>query len=385
MKFTFLRTLDLWLGPALLWTLSPLMKLLQLCLPEPEALPRRRRVVFLKLKGGGSLIIAMPALLAMRRAATDAEFALVCTKETKVFAELTGLFDHYYLIRDQSFLRLIVTGLHALGRSFRACVCVDLEPNSMLATVFCLLTLARQRLGLVKPEAPHRAEAYTEAISFNVHAPIYIYYDQLAELFNDAPIPTVAECRTQLLSHIPDKPKASLSSLEIGLAPFTSDFAPERMMDAEIWANLLWHRMAEKSFRLLIFGSAQNKPASELFIARLHQALPGITITNLCGQYTLGETTAEIVNCDEFWAVDSGLLHIARLLGVPCRSFWGPTNPAQRLRPVDGLVEETLYRPFVCSPCVHLAGPPPCGGDNVCMKTMADTSPDLNPLWPIGI
>jgi ADP-heptose:LPS heptosyltransferase len=85
--------------------------------------------------------------------------------------------------------------------------------------------------------------------------------------------------------------------------------------------------------------------------------------------------------CDEIWAVDSGLLHIARLLGIASRSFWGPTMPSQRLRPIEGLREQVRYRPFICSPCVQAAGRPPCGGYNLCMISMAEESPDLLPSW----
>ena len=68
-------------------------------------------------------------------------------------------------------------------------------------------------------------------------------------------------------------------------------------------------------------------------------------------------------------------MHAARLLRVPCASFWGPTAPATRLRPVAGLDEVVHYRPPVCSPCVHVAETPPCQGDNVCMRLFTNDEP----------
>ena len=62
-------------------------------------------------------------------------------------------------------------------------------------------------------------------------------------------------------------------------------------------------------------------------------------------------------------------------------SIDSPTNPQQRLRPIADLKETITYRAFSCSPCIHTNGPPPCNGDNRCMKSMAQPEADLAPLW----
>ncbi|MFY9288863.1 MAG: glycosyltransferase family 9 protein [Alphaproteobacteria bacterium] len=383
MNINFLRRLDRWLGPLLLSIIGPLGWLISALLPGQHAGPATaQRLVFLKLKGGGSLIIALPALLAMRRAAANAEFILVCTPETKVYAELTGVFDRYCLIEDKSALSLSMSALKALATSFRADICVDLEPNSILAAVFNVLTLAKRRFGFVKLEERYRRVAYTDAVSFNVFAPIYVYYDQLAELFGAEPV-TLSECREQLRRVIPTKTKEGTLKT-IGLAPFTSDFARERMMPDGIWSGLLKNYLGSAPARLLVIGSANNEAMGKSFTATLQKDFPGFEINNLCGNMSLSEAAAIMASVDEIWAVDSGLLHIARLLAPKCRSYWGPSSPAQRLRPIGGLEEETIYRQFACSPCVHAAGPPPCEGNNLCMKTMLDPSPNLAPVWCVG-
>jgi hypothetical protein len=55
--------------------------------------------------------------------------------------------------------------------------------------------------------------------------------------------------------------------------------------------------------------------------------------------------------------------------------------PSQRLRPIEALQEQIFYRPFICSPCVQVGVMPPCQGRNLCMITMIDENPDLNPSW----
>ena len=60
------------------------------------------------------------------------------------------------------------------------------------------------------------------------------------------------------------------------------------------------------------------------------------------------------------------LLHIARSLGVPTVSAFGPTDPATRLRPL-GLLERVEYVRLPCSPCIHVRETPPCQGARDCM------------------
>ena len=45
---------------------------------------------------------------------------------------------------------------------------------------------------------------------------------------------------------------------------------------------------------------------------------------------TLQESLGELAGASGFWGVDSALLHYARILGVRCVSYWGPTDPRTR-------------------------------------------------------
>jgi ADP-heptose:LPS heptosyltransferase len=96
----------------------------------------------------------------------------------------------------------------------------------------------------------------------------------------------------------------------------------------------------------------------------------------------LAESLSELARASEFWGVDSALLHYARILGVRSLSYWGPTDPRTRLKPVAGLEEEIEYRKIPCSPCIHLAEEAPCGGNNLCIKNLFKPPGD-EPEWPL--
>ena len=67
---------------------------------------------------------------------------------------------------------------------------------------------------------------------------------------------------------------------------------------------------------------------------------------------------------------------VARKLGLPTVSIWGPTNPASYLKIPAAQENRHLfhYNKVACSPCVHHHEQLPCGGNNFCMKDMAASS-----------
>jgi ADP-heptose:LPS heptosyltransferase len=74
--------------------------------------------------------------------------------------------------------------------------------------------------------------------------------------------------------------------------------------------------------------------------------------------------------------IDSGPLHIARKLGLPTVSVWGPTDPGNylKLSPEEKNRHLSYYWKTPCSPCVHRFHPLPCGGNNFCMKNIPSSA-----------
>ena len=370
MPFWLIRLLDQTFGRIALMLLAPLGGLVSMVLGPP--LPGRQKTFsFLKLHGGGSLLIALPALLGIRKKHPDALFVLICTGETRQYAELTGIFNDYYLIDQSNLLTLVKTGFRTLFQCFRHDVFVDMEPHSFLAAVFTLLTFAVRRLGFVKSNEIYRARAYTDALFFNPFAPIYEFYDQMAGFLNATPAATDA-C-SACFPGANQAPAQTASNVKtIYLSPFCSEFAKERMMPNDLWPRLLKKQYGDAPLIILLGGGAGDANASQSLAAVLKQNLATAEILNLCGTRTLQQSVEDIRVADAFWGIDSGPLHIARWLGKPCRSFWGPTNPLHRLRRIDGLDETTSYLSFACSPCIDSVEQAPCRGNNLCMKLLLE-------------
>ena len=340
-------------------------------------------VVFLKLLGGGSLVIAYPSLLAIKK--TGRHLTLITTPGIKPFAEVLGVFDEIRVIHDHSTPRLALDSLAAIWTVRRCPVMVDLEIHSRLSTVFCLLTCARNRVSFYSITAFWRTNLATHLLYYNAQAPVYHFYDQVAQLLG-AKAMNLADARAAFvrrLGQITPGPAIPAGQRHIGIAATCSNLSPERMLRPAEWADIISARVVNVSETTVhLLGAASEKPQLAELADVVTAAVPGLRVTNHAGAMPLEQSVLMISKLDRLLAIDSALLHFARLIGVPAESWWGPTSPTHLLR--EPRPAEAHYRALSCSPCIHVTGDRPCRGDNRCMRVsvLADgASVDDNPLW----
>lgn len=363
------QRIDRWLGAWLLVVLRPLALLAGALLRRDHRSDPRGELVFVKMMGGGSLLIALPALLGVRRKFPDRTLTLVCGGPVAPFAELIGVFDRIERIDDASGLPALVASagriLFALVRR-RVDTVVDLEVYSQLTTVFSLLTCARNRIGFYVESTYWRRNVLTHLVFFNRARGTYHFYAAVAELLGAAPA-TRAECREHLLARA-GSARAPGEYLAIGAG--CSDFASVRHLPAAEWRAFAARRRAELAgTRWVFLGAASDRAVSDEIARAVGEELgAGFAHENRCGELALADSLGVLAGARRFIGIDSALVHAARGLGVPSTSFFGPTDPATLLEPIAGYDEVVHYRPPICSPCLHVAQTPPCKGRNVCMQ-----------------
>ena len=159
------------------------------------------------------------------------------------------------------------------------------------------------------------------------------------------------------------------------------------MLQPHEWVEVFRRRFGRedpgRKIEIRLMGGRGDQADVDQLSDVIRMAFPGVIIANNAGKTSLAESVRGLAEVDELICIDSALLHFARLLGVPTISFWGPTDPASRLRVSDLNHDEIHYRKLPCSPCVHVAQEPPCQGDNVCMRIAANPNleVEMNPKW----
>ena len=363
------QRLDRILGAWLLVMLRPLAQLAGKVMRRDHASPPRGEIVFVKLMGGGSLLIALPSLLGVRRRFPERPLTLVCGSPVAPFAELIGVFDRIEIVEDRrGILALIASAARILFALIRRRVdtVVDLEVYSQLTTVFSLLTLARNRIGFYVESTYWRRNVLTHLVFFNRARGVFHFYAAATGLLGARPA-SRAEVRTHLLERSGNVQSPG-DYLAVGAG--CSDFASVRLLPPAEWRAYAQSHHAELAGKRWVFlGTASDRTISEAVASALREAIGAdFAYENRCGELSLPDSLARIAGAQRFLGIDSALIHAARALGVPSVSFFGPTDPATLLEPIEGYTEDIYYRPPICSPCLHVAQTPPCKGRNVCMQ-----------------
>jgi ADP-heptose:LPS heptosyltransferase len=368
MKINAIKIIDYYVGSSLIAMLKPFVILLEKILHRDHRLELKKQVTFVKLLGGGSLVIAFPALLGLRKKYPDLRMNLVTTKGITPFARSLDIFDNYFEIDYSGVIKLLLSSLRAYIRTFGSDTIIDLEVHSKLTTVFSVLSAARNRIGFYEHEAFWRRRIYTHMIFFNAFSGSYEFYDKIVHLFMVSPSST-DECREHLLRGLPEAEQCGKYRICIGHA--CSDLGRERMLNAKQWEKVFLSRIDRNIETEVIFlGVKRDWQLADEIIGTVSVRFNNINFVNSCGQYSLPESLAILSSCHEFWSIDSSLLHYARLFKVKTVSWWGPTDPKTRLRVIPGLAEETHYCKIPCSPCTHVTETPPCMGDNICIENL---------------
>jgi ADP-heptose:LPS heptosyltransferase len=366
MDITKKQRVDIVLGTLFLIILRlPVLVLGELLKRDHNPIPKGD-ILVIKMQGGGSLVLAFPALLGIRNRYRNCRVVLLTTPSVLPFAESLDLFDKIICVKDRGLLSLMLSGIYAWWNSLRVDTIIDLEVYSRLTTVFSVLTLARNRIGFYLESTFWRRGLHTHLIFFNRYAGVYHFYNEIARLLS-APIETRPFSAEHLRRNLPQHAKSACVRISIGHA--CSDFGAERMLSASQWVEV-FHAKKVTSEEIVFLGAPTDHRIAEEIIYAARHHFPQAAFINKCGALSLKEAVACIGSSDEFWGIDSGLLHYARLLGKKNISFWGPTDPLTRLQDFNDVITEVYYQKIPCSPCLHVAETPPCKGENFCLRTI---------------
>lgn len=121
-------------------------------------------------------------------------------------------------------------------------------------------------------------------------------------------------------------------------------------------ADLLTDRLGAT---VLLFGS----PREASLTRAIRERMRGAAI-DFGGRTTLTELSGLLSRCALLLTNDTGAMHLASALGIPCVGLFGPTDP-HRTGPL-GSGHQVLHDPPACSPCRYRD----CPIDHRCMQTL---------------
>lgn len=370
MSMTFMKWVDLLVGLPVCLVLSILAKLTNWLRPPRSEV---RSVLFLKFMGMGSILLAMPAVRAIRRRYPNAKLAMATFGANKGLLENLGIFHEVHVVRTDGLFAFAADTLRVLAASWvrGTDVVVDFEFFSRFSTIFSFLSGARERVGFASPLA-WRGWTLTKPVYFNHYRHITENFlaqaraldaegsDQTLEPLRSGPQEDESVRRLLEASHVPSAAPLFLINVNAG------DMCLERRWPPAYFAELAGRLRARYPEAWLLFTGS---PGERDYVARVLDGIPDKNrILDVSGQLSLSGVASLMKRAKLLITSESGPLHFAQSVGLPSVSLFGP-GPPLLFGPL-GPKHRVLYAAVDCSPCLNyysLTGPI-CHGDNICMK-----------------
>src|ERR1700722_19777776 len=144
MQIRLKQQVDKYLGYGLIAILWPVTRFLGILLRRDHSLRQPpRRILFIKLLGLGSLIVASEAITAIRKRFPEAKLILLTDANIAAGIAPFGVFDEIHQADTDRMIPTFLMMIRMFGRiwTWRHLWVVDLEVYSKLTTVLAVLTL----------------------------------------------------------------------------------------------------------------------------------------------------------------------------------------------------------------------------------------------------
>ncbi len=150
----------------------------------------------------------------------------------------------------------------------------------------------------------------------------------------------------------------------IGLHPGARPSA--RRWPAEYFASLADELIQRFDAQIILTGSTDEETTAQSVLT--HMQTRDNRIVNLVGKTSLGGLAAILGQLDLFISNDTGPAHLAYAVHTPSITIFGPAD-YQRWAPLDRHMHEIVRHPVACSPCTHWD----CPIDHRCLRGLMPT------------
>jgi heptosyltransferase III len=306
----FRRQLDRLFGVPLLWTLGKLRR--------PRSLPAEiHRVVILQTAAIGDTILMSQGIRRLRKVLPLAQIVLVLGRDNRAVAELLPRSDEVVFIDVFSPMAALRT-----LRALKPDVLIDYGTWPRINAALTALAGARFTVGFKTPkQARHFAYDYSAEHSFQFHE---------------------VENQRALLGFLGPTADWDLS-LEIpDSAAFSPPLPPKSFVVFHAWASGTrkrlkeWPReywkelgawIADRTLGIVLTGGKGDTSDSDCLADSVRAHIRNVPVISVAGSYSLVQTARLLLAAKAVVSVNTGIMHLSALLGVPTIGLSGPTDP----------------------------------------------------------
>jgi ADP-heptose:LPS heptosyltransferase len=337
------------------------------------------KVLIIKFFGGGSILLASPAIYSIKKIHPDAHISIITLFENKEICSLLKAIDKIYYLDLKNpfsfFLKYFKLLREIKNKNYDFIVDLEFLTNFSALTTL-LISIASKPCATIGFSSPSkwRNKIYSIAIPFDHSRHITEIFAKL--FFHLVEKPFKVDFK------IPQKDIVSLAEL----SPLTKEFLDKlsvannivcvninagkichlRRWPQENYAKLILDLHNRFGTKTVLIGGKEDVGYVESFIEKIPKK---IDIFNLCGKLSIKELVGLFTKSRLLITNDSGPLHIASIVGLPTISFFGPETPY--LYGPLGPGHHVFYEDIFCSPCINIynAKASSCN-NNTCLKSI---------------
>ncbi|MBU0480941.1 MAG: glycosyltransferase family 9 protein [Proteobacteria bacterium] len=387
MKISTLRILDLWIGRPICWLITVLSFFKQVFIKRIP-LTNPRKILFIKLFGIGSIVLAYPTIKATQQRFPDARICFLTFHSNKSILPIMGLLkaENIFTVRNDTITHLIGDVLSCLNTLIRINfdVVIDLEFFSRFTAILSFALRARYRIGFygfyteglrrgrfINYPINYNHTLHTSRAFFTLLKPLGIYQSSFSATLPEIPPSAHFEEKINKLL-VKEAGESALTEIRrwLILNPNSSDLISLRKWPAEHFVELvtLLHERFQ-DLGVLCIGGKEEKEVGDSLLQELANQKTGVTFINLAGLTSLEDLLDLFHFAQLFITNDSGPAHLAALTRIPTIVLFGPESPDLYSPLSENSQSITLS--LDCQPCVSIFnGKHSYCHDNQCLKQL---------------
>lgn len=325
-----------------------------------------RRIAVVRALYLGDLLLAVPALRALRQHYTEAEITLIGLPWAAAFAaRLSAYVDRFLAfpgypgIAEEAYSPERTSRFLAEQRAYGYDLVLQMHGNGSTSNAFALALGGRVTSGYYVGAAP---DGLSPAARYPTDQSEVLRNLGLARLVgcpaldDTLEFPVLAADRVEASGLLQDiaanAPITPLVGMHVGAK------APSRRWPFARFAAVADELIEQHGAHVVLTGNAADSAITRL--VRLHMRH---TPLDLAGKTSLGGLAAVIERMSLFIGNDSGPAHLAEAVGTPSITLFGPTDP-RRWAPRDQRWHRIVREPVACSPCAYAE----CPIDHRCLR-----------------
>ena len=337
------------------------------------------KVLIIKFFGGGSILLASPAIYSIKKNHPDARISIITLSENQEICSLLTAIDNVYTLELKTPLTFFLKYFKLVRKikNENYDVIIDLEFvthfSALTTLLISIISKPCATIGFSSP-SKWRNKIYSIAIPFD-------HSRHITEIFAKLFCPLIEK---SFNVDFTQSKKDLISSAE--LSPLTKTLLEDhsetnKIVCININAGKLCHlrRWPQENYvelvlslynrlgtKVVLVGGKEDVTYVDDFIMKLPKE---INLFNFCGKLSIRELISLFIKSRLLITNDSGPLHVASIVGLPTISFFGPETPY--LYGPLGPEHHVFYEDIFCSPCINIynAKASSCN-NNFCLRSI---------------